>query len=109
MPTTVIKEENIYVVVLNACVFCEERLQFADIIDTQLRCSFLQYSYADPVREYNAMVYVKRKDTFHIDSTDLYGEYNSFDVHDELCLSKIHTNREFFLLSNEPITVYTQL
>jgi len=30
------------------------------------------------------MVYVKRKDTFHIDSTDLYGEYNSFDAHDEL-------------------------
>lgn len=53
------------------------------------------------------MVYVKRKDTFHIDSTDLYGEYNSFDVHDELCLSKIHTNIEFFLLSNEPITLYT--
>lgn len=30
------------------------------------------------------MVYVKRKDTFHIDSTDLYGEYNSFDAHVEL-------------------------
>ncbi len=35
------------------------------------------------------MVYVKRKDTFHIDSTDFYGEFNYFDVHDELCLSKI--------------------
>ncbi|XP_051996900.1 plexin-B1 [Xyrauchen texanus] len=37
-----------------------------------ITCLAHQYSYSDPVKEYNAMVYVKRKDTFHIDSTDLY-------------------------------------
>lgn len=35
----------------------------------------VQYSYSAPVEEYNAMVYVKRRDTFHVDSSpDLYGE-----------------------------------
>ena len=35
----------------------------------------LQYSYSAPVEEYKAMVYVKRRDTFHVDSSpDLYGE-----------------------------------
>uniref|UniRef100_A0A4W6EFP8 Plexin b1b n=1 Tax=Lates calcarifer TaxID=8187 RepID=A0A4W6EFP8_LATCA len=34
---------------------------------------FVQYTYSAPVEEYNAMVYVKRRDTFHVDSsTDLY-------------------------------------
>lgn len=36
---------------------------------------FVQYTYSSPVEEYNAMVYVKRRDTFHVDSSpDLYGE-----------------------------------
>lgn len=36
---------------------------------------FVQYTYSAPVEEYNAMVYVKRRDTFHVDSSpDLYGE-----------------------------------
>uniref|UniRef100_A0A672SLY5 Plexin-B1 n=1 Tax=Sinocyclocheilus grahami TaxID=75366 RepID=A0A672SLY5_SINGR len=43
-----------------------------------------------PVREYNAMVYVKRKDTFHIDSTDLYVTlYNCSVGH--LDCSRCHT------------------
>uniref|UniRef100_A0A8C1C1E9 Plexin-B1 n=2 Tax=Cyprinus carpio TaxID=7962 RepID=A0A8C1C1E9_CYPCA len=42
------------------------------------------------VREYNAMVYVKRKDTFHIDSTDLYVTlYNCSVGH--LDCSRCHT------------------
>lgn len=46
------------------------------------------------------MVYVKRKDTFHIDSTDLYGEYNSFNALNahELCLYKIHTHTCSYIL-----------
>ena len=36
----------------------------------------LQYSYSAVVDEYNAMVYVKRRDTFHVDSApDLYGTF----------------------------------
>lgn len=36
---------------------------------------FPQYSYSALVEEYNAMVYVKRRDTFHVDSAnDLFGE-----------------------------------
>lgn len=35
----------------------------------------VQYTYSAPVEEYSAMVYVKRRDTFHVDSSpDLYGE-----------------------------------
>ncbi|XP_008319214.1 plexin-B1 isoform X2 [Cynoglossus semilaevis] len=38
-----------------------------------ITCQLHQYTYSAPVEEYNAMVYVKRKDTFHVDSsTDLY-------------------------------------
>ncbi|RXN24922.1 plexin-B1-like isoform X1 [Labeo rohita] len=48
-----------------------------------ITCHGHQYSYAEPVREYNAMVYVKRKDTFHIDSTDLYG--GAFVRYEEDC------------------------
>jgi len=40
-----------------------------------MKLSFVQYTYSAPVEEYNAMVYVKRRDTFHVDSSpDLYGE-----------------------------------
>ena len=40
---------------------------------------FFQYTYSAPVEEYSAMVYVKRRDTFHVDSsTDLYGEVKVF-------------------------------
>lgn len=36
---------------------------------------FVQYTYSAPVEDYNAMVYVKRRDTFHVDSSpDLYGK-----------------------------------
>lgn len=42
---------------------------------TLLFVLFVQYTYSAPVEEYNAMVYVKRRDTFHVDSSpDLYGE-----------------------------------
>ena len=35
----------------------------------------IQYSYSSLVEEYNAMVYVKRRDTFHVDSPpDLRGK-----------------------------------
>lgn len=35
----------------------------------------LQFAYSAPVEEYRAMVYVKRRNTFHVDSSpDLYGE-----------------------------------
>uniref|UniRef100_A0A673NL33 Plexin-B1 n=1 Tax=Sinocyclocheilus rhinocerous TaxID=307959 RepID=A0A673NL33_9TELE len=45
---------------------------------------------ANPLLEYNAMVYVKRKDTFHIDSTDLYVTlYNCSVGH--LDCSRCHT------------------
>lgn len=37
--------------------------------------SCVQYTYSAPVQEYNALVYVKRRDTFHVDtSRDLYGK-----------------------------------
>uniref|UniRef100_A0A8C2J7F6 Plexin-B1 n=1 Tax=Cyprinus carpio TaxID=7962 RepID=A0A8C2J7F6_CYPCA len=55
-----------------------------------ITCHAHQYFYADSVREYNAMVYVKRKDTFHIDSTDLYVTlYNCSVGH--LDCSRCHT------------------
>ncbi|XP_076012592.1 plexin-B1 isoform X2 [Genypterus blacodes] len=34
-----------------------------------ITCQLHQYSYSAPVEEYNAMVYVKRRDTFHVDSS----------------------------------------
>uniref|UniRef100_A0A8C2YXQ8 Plexin-B1 n=1 Tax=Cyclopterus lumpus TaxID=8103 RepID=A0A8C2YXQ8_CYCLU len=38
-----------------------------------ITCQLHQYTYSAPVEEYNAMVYVKRRDTFHVDSSpDLY-------------------------------------
>ncbi|XP_031734892.1 plexin-B1-like isoform X2 [Anarrhichthys ocellatus] len=38
-----------------------------------ITCQLHQYTYFAPVEEYNAMVYVKRRDTFHVDSSaDLY-------------------------------------
>lgn len=42
---------------------------------------FVQYMYSASVEEYNAMVYVKRRDTFHVDSpADLYGEISNLTV-----------------------------
>ncbi|XP_051930951.1 plexin-B1 isoform X2 [Hippocampus zosterae] len=38
-----------------------------------ITCQLHQYTYSAPVEEYQAMVYVKRRDTFHVDSSpDLY-------------------------------------
>ncbi|XP_061793817.1 plexin-B1 isoform X1 [Nerophis lumbriciformis] len=38
-----------------------------------ITCQLHQYTYSAPVEEYAAMVYVKRRDTFHVDSApDLY-------------------------------------
>ncbi|XP_003198833.3 plexin-B1 [Danio rerio] len=55
-----------------------------------ITCLAHQYAYAEPVREYNAMVYVKRKDTFHIDSSDLYVTLYNCSVGHSDC-SRCHT------------------
>ncbi|CAM4623047.1 unnamed protein product [Leuciscus chuanchicus] len=55
-----------------------------------ITCHAHQYSYEEPVGEYNAMVYVKRKDTFHIDSTDLYVTLYNCTVGHSDC-SRCHT------------------
>ncbi|XP_048858372.1 plexin-B1 [Brienomyrus brachyistius] len=34
-----------------------------------INCQSNRYSYSAPIEEYNAMVYVKRKDSFHVDSS----------------------------------------
>ncbi|XP_037534995.1 plexin-B1 [Nematolebias whitei] len=34
-----------------------------------ITCQLHQYSYSAPVEEYNAMVYIKRRNTFHVDSS----------------------------------------
>lgn len=54
---------------------------------------FVQYTYSAPVEEYNAMVYVKRRDTFHVDSSpDLYGEsLNMWLLSSETLFSKEKT------------------
>ncbi|CDQ72453.1 unnamed protein product [Oncorhynchus mykiss] len=50
-----------------------------------ITCQLHQYSYSAPVDEYNAMVYVKRRDTFHVDSShDLYGESQTHSAGEQL-------------------------
>uniref|UniRef100_A0A7N9AK34 Plexin-B1 n=1 Tax=Mastacembelus armatus TaxID=205130 RepID=A0A7N9AK34_9TELE len=52
---------------------------------------FVQYTYSAPVAEYNAMVYVKRRDTFHVDSSaDLYVTLYNCSVGRSDC-SRCHT------------------
>uniref|UniRef100_A0A8C5EQI9 Plexin-B1 n=1 Tax=Gouania willdenowi TaxID=441366 RepID=A0A8C5EQI9_GOUWI len=52
---------------------------------------FMQYTYSAPVEEYHAMVYVKRRDTFHVDSSpDLYVTLYNCSVGRSDC-SRCHT------------------
>ncbi|XP_037622215.1 plexin-B1 [Sebastes umbrosus] len=56
-----------------------------------ITCQLHQYSYSAPVEEYNAMVYVKRRDTFHVDSSpDLYVTLYNCSVGRSDC-SRCHT------------------
>ncbi|XP_051270852.1 plexin-B1 isoform X2 [Dicentrarchus labrax] len=56
-----------------------------------ITCQLHQYTYSAPVEEYNAMVYVKRRDTFHVDSsTDLYVTLYNCSVGRSDC-SRCHT------------------
>ncbi|KAL7407643.1 hypothetical protein ABVT39_011555 [Epinephelus coioides] len=56
-----------------------------------ITCQLHQYTYSAPVDEYNAMVYVKRRDTFHVDSSpDLYVTLYNCSVGRSDC-SRCHT------------------
>ncbi|XP_045931112.1 plexin-B1 [Micropterus dolomieu] len=56
-----------------------------------ITCQLHQYTYSAPVEEYNAMVYVKRRDTFHVDSSpDLYVTLYNCSVSRSDC-SRCHT------------------
>ncbi|XP_068170531.1 plexin-B1 [Antennarius striatus] len=56
-----------------------------------ITCQLHQYSYSAPAEEYNAMVYVKRRDTFHVDSpADLYVTLYDCSVGRSDC-SRCHT------------------
>uniref|UniRef100_A0A4W4E280 Sema domain-containing protein n=1 Tax=Electrophorus electricus TaxID=8005 RepID=A0A4W4E280_ELEEL len=56
-----------------------------------ITCQHHQYSYSGLVEEYNAMVYVKRRDTFHVDSAnDLYVTLYNCSVGRSDC-SRCHT------------------
>ncbi|XP_041946442.1 plexin-B1 isoform X2 [Alosa sapidissima] len=56
-----------------------------------ITCQLHKYSYAAPVEEYNAMVYVKRRNTFHVDSAqDLYVTLYNCSVGRSDC-SRCHT------------------
>ncbi|XP_067093381.1 plexin-B1 [Osmerus mordax] len=56
-----------------------------------ITCQLHQYSYSAVVDEYNAMVYVKRRDTFHVDSApDLYVTLYNCSVGRSDC-SRCHT------------------
>ncbi|CAB1354237.1 unnamed protein product, partial [Coregonus sp. 'balchen'] len=56
-----------------------------------ITCQLHQYSYSALVEEYNAMVYVKRRDTFHVDSShDLYVTLYNCSVGRSDC-SRCHT------------------
>ncbi|XP_067444547.1 plexin-B1 [Thunnus thynnus] len=56
-----------------------------------ITCQLHQYTYSAPVEEYNAMVYVKRRDTFHVDSSpDLYVTLYNCSVGRSDC-SRCHT------------------
>ncbi|XP_014264162.2 plexin-B1 isoform X1 [Maylandia zebra] len=56
-----------------------------------ITCQLHQYTYSAPVQEYNALVYVKRRDTFHVDtSRDLYVTLYNCSVGRSDC-SRCHT------------------
>ncbi|XP_070814732.1 plexin-B1 isoform X1 [Chaetodon trifascialis] len=56
-----------------------------------ITCQLHQYTYSALVEEYNAMVYVKRRDTFHVDSSpDLYVTLYNCSVGHSDC-SRCHT------------------
>ncbi|KAA8593626.1 hypothetical protein FQN60_009742 [Etheostoma spectabile] len=56
-----------------------------------ITCQLHQYTYSALVEEYNAMVYVKRRDTFHVDSSpDLYVTLYNCSVGRSDC-SRCHT------------------
>ncbi|TMS19252.1 Plexin-B1 [Larimichthys crocea] len=56
-----------------------------------ITCQLHQYTYSAPVEEYNAMVYVKRRDTFHVDSSpELYVTLYNCSVGRSDC-SRCHT------------------
>ncbi|XP_023147836.2 plexin-B1 isoform X2 [Amphiprion ocellaris] len=56
-----------------------------------ITCQLHKYSYSALVEEYNAMVYVKRRDTFHVDSSpDLYVTLYNCSVGRSDC-SRCHT------------------
>lgn len=56
-----------------------------------ITCQLHQYTYSAPVQEYNALVYVKRRDTFHVDSSrDLYVTLYNCSVGRSDC-SRCHT------------------
>ncbi|XP_029286967.1 LOW QUALITY PROTEIN: plexin-B1 [Cottoperca gobio] len=56
-----------------------------------ITCQLHQYTYSAPVEEYSAMVYVKRRDTFHVDSSpDLYVTLYNCSVDRSDC-SRCHT------------------
>ncbi|XP_072307946.1 plexin-B1 [Eucyclogobius newberryi] len=56
-----------------------------------ITCQLHEYEYSAQLEEYNAMVYVKRRDTFHVDSTpDLYVTLYNCSVGRSDC-SRCHT------------------
>ncbi|CAJ1051962.1 plexin-B1 isoform X2 [Xyrichtys novacula] len=56
-----------------------------------ITCQLHQYTYSAPVEEYKALVYVKRRDTFHVDSSpDLYVTLYNCSVGRSDC-SRCHT------------------
>ncbi|XP_040889773.1 plexin-B1 [Toxotes jaculatrix] len=74
-------------VVVDAYVETDEMNPF----NFDITCQLHQYTYSAPVEEYNAMVYVKRRDTFHVDSsTDLYVTLYNCSVGRSDC-SRCHT------------------
>ncbi|XP_035007771.1 plexin-B1 isoform X2 [Hippoglossus stenolepis] len=74
-------------VVVDAYVEIDEMNQF----NFDITCQLHQYTYSAPVEEYNAMVYVKRRDTFHVDSSnDLYVTLYNCSVGRSDC-SRCHT------------------
>ncbi|KAM6927913.1 plexin-B1 [Xenentodon cancila] len=63
----------------------------ASPMDFDITCQLHQYTYSAPVQEYKAMVYVKRRDTFHVDSSpDLFVTLYNCSVGRSDC-SRCHT------------------
>ncbi|CAG5984630.1 unnamed protein product [Menidia menidia] len=59
--------------------------------DFDITCQLHQYTYSAPVEEYKAMIYVKRRNTFHVDSSpDLYVTLYNCSVGRSDC-SRCHT------------------